>query len=264
MRRFAIPSSAVLLFNLAFAAPVLAAAPTNDTYAGRTIIASLPYVETLDTSEATTDAIDAELTVDCVPPATEASVWYEWTATADMGVLVDVSGSDYSAGVIVTTGSPGAFGPTESCGPGGAAFFATAGTTYVIFVFDDQTAGDGGTLELSVAEAPPPPDIDVTVDPIGRFDSTTGVATITGTVTCTADAFAFLEASLRQSVGRFTVSGFGFAEVLCDGTTQPWSLEIVSDSGLYKGGKAAASVVGLACTFDCGVDVAETTIRLKR
>lgn len=267
MRRMAIPSSAVLLFTLTVTTPVLAAAPINDTYDDRTVIAGLPYSETLDTSEATSDAYDAELNTECEAPAIDASVWYEFTAPADMDVLVDVSASDYSAGVFVATGSPGSFGPVEACGPGAVVFAATSGTTYVLMVIDDQLdgGGNGGTLELNVTEAPPSPEVTVSVDPTGRFDSATGSATISGTVTCTDGATAFVDVSLSQQVGRFVVRGFGFTEIICDGTAQAWSVEVMGETGLFKGGKAVAAVGAQACTeFDCGFASEEASVRLRR
>jgi hypothetical protein len=268
MKRMAIPSSAVLLFTFMFATPVLAAPPSNDVFSGATVIPGLPYNETLDTSEATTDAADAELNEGCGAPETDASVWYEFTPTADVAVLVDVSASDYTAGVIVATGEPGAFGPVETCGPGSVVFSAMAGTTYFLLIFDDQDdgAGNGGTLELSVTEAPPPPEIDITVDPVGTFDPQTGSVTLTGTVTCTEGAFAFIDIQLTQRVGRFTVRGFGFVETVCDGTAQPWTAEIFGDTGLFKGGQAVAVAFGQACdeNFNCGFTFEETTVRLRR
>jgi hypothetical protein len=266
MKRMAIPSSAVLLFTFMFATPVLAAAPSNDDFAGATVIPGLPYSETLDTSEATSDPSDAELNTECGAPALDASVWYTFTPTADMAVLVDVSASDYSAGVFVATGSPGAFGPVEACGPGMVVFSAVAGTTYALMIIDDQQdgTGNGGTLELSVTEAPPPPEIDITVDAVGRFNSQTGSVTLTGTVTCTDGAFAFIDVQLTQQVGRFTIRGFGFVEVLCDGTAQPWTIEVLGDTGLFKGGQAVAVAFGQACEFDCGFAEETATVRLRR
>lgn len=267
MKRMAIPSSAVLLFTFMFATPVLAAPPTNDDFAGRTVIPGLPYNETLDTSEATSEASDAELNTVCGAPALDASVWYEFTPAADVNVLVDVSASDYSAGVFVATGSPGAFGPVEACGPGFVGFFATAGTTYVLMIIDDQQdgGGNGGTLELSVTEAPPPPEIDLNVNPVGTFNPQTGSVTLTGTVTCTDGAFAFIDIQLTQQVGRFTVRGFGFVQMECDGTAQPWTAEVFGDNGLFKGGHALAATFGQACNeFDCGFTFEETTVRLRR
>ncbi len=265
MKRMAIPSSAVLLFTFLLATPVLAAPPSNDDFSGATVITGLPYDETLDTSEATSDPSDAELNVDCGAPALEATVWYEFTPTSDMAVMVDVSQSDYSAGVFVATGSPGAFGPVEACGPGMVVFGASAGITYVLMVIDDTPgSGNGGNLVLSVTEAPPPPEIDITIDPVGTFNAQTGSVTLTGTVTCTEGAFAFIDASLTQRVGRFTVRGFGFADALCDGSAQPWTMEVIGETGLFKGGQAVAVAFGQACNFDCGFTEETATVRLRR
>ncbi|HEV8488493.1 MAG TPA: DUF6299 family protein [Candidatus Limnocylindrales bacterium] len=266
MKRFGILTSLVMASSLAFAAPVLAAAPANDTYAGRTLIGSIPFSESIDTTEATTDADDVEANAPCGAPATEASVWYEVTAAADGGLVVDVSASGYPAGVIVVTGTPGGFS-LVTCGPFAVAFETTAGQTYSILAFDFEPGGtNGGTLSITVQEIPPPPVVDVTVDPYGTFNSITGSATITGTVTCTGTAdFAFIDVQLRQTVGRFTVSGFGFIEFTCDGTTQPWSVEVSPDNGLFKGGRSVAVTFALACgPFACGEDFEEHIVRLRR
>jgi hypothetical protein len=265
MKRLITLTVLVLSLSLAFAAPVLAAAPSNDTYANRTAI-SVPFSDTVDTSEATTDADDAEANAGCAP-ATDASVWYELTAPADMGVIVDVSDSSYSAGVVVVTGSPGSFEQVE-CGAEGVLFSAVEGETYAIVAFDDQLdeSGNGGTLVIEVSEAPPPPEVDVTVDSVGSFDSRTGSATISGTVTCSGEDidFAGIEIQLRQRVGRFIVNGFGFGEVACDGDTHSWSVEVSGDNGSFKGGQATALVSAFACSFDCGSDFEEATVKLRR
>ena len=109
MRRMSLLITIVALASLGLAAPVLAAAPSGDLYATRTTIATLPFSESVDTTEATTDADDVEAAADCGAPATDASVWYEYTATSDAGVIVDTNSSTYSTGVIVATGSPGTF-----------------------------------------------------------------------------------------------------------------------------------------------------------
>ncbi len=139
--------------------------------------------------------------------------------------------------------------------------------TYFIAVFDDQLdgSGSGGTLELLVDTIPPPPTVDVTVDPVAQFHKD-GSATVTGTVTCSGDAIdTFLDVQLRQRVGRFVITGFGGSSFVCDGTTQSWSADVFADNGLFKGGKAANVTVAFACgAFDCGTDFEETTVRLRR
>src|SRR6266542_2535438 len=74
-----------------------AAAPSNDTYPGRVVVGALPFSATLDTTEATTDADDAELNANCGAPATDASVWYQHTAATDSGLVADMSTSSYPA-----------------------------------------------------------------------------------------------------------------------------------------------------------------------
>jgi hypothetical protein len=268
MKRLTVLISLVALFSLTFASPVLAAPPPgNDDYAGRTVIGSLPFSDSVDTSKASTDADDEELNAQCGAPATDASVWYELTATSDGTILVDVSASSYTAGVMVATGSPGSFS-LVTCGPGLVGFGTITGETYAILAFDDQLdgSGDGGTLAITVDVAPPAPEVDVTVDPVGTFNAS-GSATITGTVTCTGQAdFTFIQVQLTQRVGRFSVTGFGFLDFgfVCDGTTQSWSVEVFGSNGLFKGGRAASVTIAVACgLIGCGEDFEQTTVMLR-
>lgn len=261
-------SVAALSLLVLAASPALAAAPSNDTFGGAAAIAALPFTTSLDTTQATTDVDDMSANVNCGAPATDASVWYSFTPAADTGVVVDVSTSNYAAGAIVVTGSPASF-QLQTCGPGAVAFFAAAGTTYYILLFDDQLdgSGTGGTLNLTVDVIPPPPSIDVTVNPRAGFDAHTGTATVSGTVTCTGQAqFAFIDVQLDQKVGRVsTVRGFGSIDVACDGVTHPWSAVITPDTGEYRGGKAASISFAVACgVFECGFDFEERTVQLSR
>jgi hypothetical protein len=268
MKRAATVIGLVALFLITTASPVLAAPPRpgNDDYDGRTVIGSIPFSDSVDTTRAGTDADDEEINAQCGAPATDASVWYEYTAPADGSILVDVSGSSYSAGVAVATGSPGSFS-VIACGPGFTAFATVAGETYTILAFDDQQdgAGNGGRLEIVVDVAPPPPEVDVTVDPTGTFNSQTGSATITGSVTCTGQAdFAFIDLEVRQRVGRFVISGFGSTDFTCDGTTQSWSVEVVPSNGVFKGGQAVTVTFAVACgPIECGFDEQQTTVKLR-
>src|SRR6476646_600258 len=143
-----------------YAPAVLAGDPGNDVFSGATAGASLPFSESVDTTQATTDADDAQLNTNCGAPATDASVWYAVQGT-DQTVVVDVSQSDYSAGVLVGVGSQGNL-QLVTCGPGAVAFFAAAGTTYYVLAIDDQLNGDGlngGALNISFNAVPPAPTI---------------------------------------------------------------------------------------------------------
>lgn len=265
LARFAHPGIAgLVLFGVPVAA--FAAPPANDTYAGRIVVGSVPFSTTQDTSEATSDAVDDEINADCGAPAMDASVWYEVTATSDGALVADVSESDYPAGVLVATGSPGSFA-IVACGPGAAGWSTVAGETYAVVVIDDQSdgGGNGGTMVLNIDVAPPTPVMDVTVNPRGGFTST-GDAVISGTVSCTGEAdFAFLEVTVSQFVGRLKINGFSGTDVTCDGATRPWTLEVPGDNGIFKGGKAVTVTLAVGCgVFECGVDFEERTVQLSR
>jgi hypothetical protein len=258
--------AAVLLLALQ-ALPAVAAPPSNDTIGGATAV-SLGFSQELDTTEATTDADDAQLNANCGAPATDASVWYSFTAAADGGVVVDVSQSDYSAGVLVGVGSPGSL-EIVTCGPGTVGFTAEAGTTYYILAIDDQGdgGGNGGTLRISITEAPPPPTVEITVDPVGRVNGQTGEAFLTGTYTCTNADFIDVFGEARQTIGvRATVVGFfGFFDVgTCDGTAHTWSATVFPDNGKFAGGKTMTVTFAFACgAFECADGYVEQTVKLR-
>ena len=255
--------------SVSLAAPVLAIAPGNDLYAGRTVIPAIPFTETLDTTEATTDALDAEFLDQCAAPATDASVWYEYTASSDVGLIAETFDADYSVGLIVATGAPGSFS-VVTCGPFSVSFFAATGETYTILYFDFQEdgGGNGGSLTVGLREMPPPPELEISIAKTGSFNAATGSATIRGTVTCTGgDEFSktFIDFQVTQSVGRFRINGQGFATFDCDGAAHEWAGEVFASDGTFAGGKASVRLFALACT-DSGCDEVEltATVTLRR
>jgi hypothetical protein len=266
MRRLVLLMTIGALCSLGLATPVLAASPGNDSYAGRGVIDGLPFSDAIDTTEATTDALDAEANVECGAPLTDASVWYELTPDAEGHVLVDASGSDYAAGVLILGGSPGSFSAL-ACGPGAASVSLTPGETLTILIFDYDGEGNGGNLALSIDAAPPPPTLDLAVAASGSFVPRTGTAIIRGTITCLGggpDGKFFLDVSLTQSVGRLKIVGYGATGFACDGTAEPWEVEVVGENGLLGGGKATVTVFAFACAFECSEVVVDRVVTLKR
>jgi hypothetical protein len=263
--RFGIALLAIPLLLWPMSGTALAQPPSNDTIAGATP-ATLGFNETLDTSQATTDRDDAQLNASCGAPATDASVWYTIQGS-DQGVIVDVSQSNYSAGVLVGVGSPGNL-QTVTCGPGTVAFFAAAGTTYYVLAIDHQSdgGGNGGTLSISFKEAPPPPKVDITVDRFGTVNARTGVATLSGTYTCTNSDAINVSLEARQNVGRVTIAGYGFFSEFgtCDGTPHAWSADVASQNGRFAGGKALTLTFAYACgAFECSSSYVEQTVHLR-
>jgi hypothetical protein len=249
--------------------PALAAPPSNDTVAGATVISALPFGETLDTTEATSDADEAALATECGLRAADAGVWYSWTnpsATSAANIGIDVTGSDYSAQVIELVGSPGSL-TVRSCGSDSASFLAFAGETVFFAVVDTQRDGGGNGGLLSIRALDPVPTVDVTVDSVGSFNPDVGTATVSGTVTCNG-LHNDLTVSLSQQVDGSQVTGGFFDEnlVLCDLTTRPWTVQISPRTGMFAGGPATADVRWVVCGFvstGCTSADISQTVRLR-
>jgi Family of unknown function (DUF6299) len=216
-----------------------AQAPPNDTFEQATVISSLPFLQTLTTSAATTDSTDAEALAACgllppVPPLA-ASVWYVHTPLTDRVVTVDTFGSSYTTGVAVVTGSPGSLSAV-SCFAVIGRFTPVPGDTYYIGI-SDITGGHGGSLNVSVTA----PELGGTVDQFGRIDPQTGEATLTGTITCMANLSGDVFLTLTQRSGQTTVTGSGSTTLICNGREQTWSITFQPTGGSFKNGHATVA-----------------------
>jgi hypothetical protein len=249
---------AVALVPLA-AGPASAAPPANDEFAGAVAISLGEHV-TLDTSEATTNPGDEALNANCGAPATNASVWYVYSPTADKKVALDMTASSYSGGFMVFKGTPT---PNRliACGPEVVGLRAHAGKNYYIMVFSD-TDVNGGMLDLTLTKAPKP-HAHVTVAKHGvAFHG--GAARIHGTYSCThADSFAELDATLHQRAGRVKVHAEAFFGPRCNGKSHRWSARVVSPDATFAAGRATAKVLIASCGLvECRVDRAKRHIHL--
>jgi hypothetical protein len=219
------------------------APPSNDTITGATVVPSLPFSNTVDTTGATTGPADAQANAsnpNCTNPfgpTLNKSVWYKFTAATNGALGVDASASNYTVGVGIATGTPGALN-VLTCGLGTAATPTVSGTTYWINA-SDLFANTGGTLHITFLVPPPPPTLNVTAT--GGTVDRSGAATITFAYTCTHATTVDGLISLTQTVGRFSISGsnFLFDVANCDGASHTWSTTVVSTNGKFSGGKAA-------------------------
>ncbi len=261
-----IASLAVIAVLSLSVSTALAAPPANDDFdsAIEIDINTLPFMDTLDTSEAT----EADDDPDCAGRG--ATVWYVLpVGGTDMRIEANTFGSDYDTTLSVYTGSRGALTQIACNDDAGGlqsrvVFDAVAGETYFIMA-GSFASGPGGNLVFSVDVAPPPLEIDLSINPTGLFNSRTGVATIRGTVTCSRPAFVDLFGELTQKVGRFLIRGFFGTFFECDGETA-WSATVTSDNGLYLGGPANATVFAFAFdpfTGDFAEDQASRKVTLR-
>jgi hypothetical protein len=247
------------------AAPASAEPPTNDTIAAATVVSAFPFSETVDTSEATTDAEDAAINVTCGAPVTNGSVWYTFEAGSSPAYVVDVSDAPFDAGVIVATGSPGSL-ELVTCGPFSVGFEATPGQTYYVMAFSFDPEVVGGQLPISITEAEPAPKISMTVDDVGRVNRETGVATISGTYTCVGQAdFVDMFGTLQQEQadGVQVRGGFEAIDLPCGGTFD-WSFDVTAESGGFQRGLAATIATTIGCNaLGCNFFDALEVVRLR-
>src|SRR5437870_541772 len=73
----------------------------NDSFANATVISSLPFSTTEDTSQATSDPSDP------LACSGNGSVWFSFTPSSDMTLRVNSSGSSYYTEVSAWTGPQG-------------------------------------------------------------------------------------------------------------------------------------------------------------
>ena len=270
MRR-AIPLAAVLtaLLTALLVTPVSAAA-VNDTPATAIEVFLPTTTVTQDTTLADeTDPAETALNEFCGAPTVEHGVWFEITPSEDAFVSLDVSDSDYAAGIMLFAGTPTAEG-LLNCGPEQIVDALTGGTTYLFMVFGDgESAATSGEMILHVTEAAPPPEIELTIDKSATVDRF-GTVRLTGTVTCTSEdgsgTVFEIFGDITQKVGRLLIRGsfFSAPEAPCDGSTSTWEAFVSGDNGVFAGGKAATVAIAFGCTDLCSEAFVEATIQLKR
>lgn len=265
-RRFIVATVAALLLAPMGASTALAAAPANDTPSGA-IAVSVPSTVVQDTSKATTDSLDAALNTRCGAPATNGSVWFTYTDATGEGLLVDVSASDFTAGVLIVAGEPTVDSDVLACGPDATAVRGDAGTTYYVMAFSDTAGVNGGKLVASFSALPPAPEATLTVEPKATAYRD-GSLLLRGTYSCAnADGYSSdIEGTVTQTVGRTKIEGFFFVYPLeCDGDVHQWEGTVTSSNGLFAGGKATSVALVLACgVFECAVTEVDQKLQVTR
>ena len=152
--RLAVVLALVGLLLLSVSATAEAAPPANDNFADAQELVGLP---------ATTTGTNVDATAETNEPNhgysdSANSVWYQWTATSDGSVAVDLSGSDFDTLVAIYTGSTlgtlTQVGFDDDNGDGNssrAGFSVASGETYRIVVAG--YSGASGWINISIEEA---------------------------------------------------------------------------------------------------------------
>jgi hypothetical protein len=232
------------------------AQPSNDDFDSATVIASLPFSDTVDMTNATLAADDPSNR--CIGTEALGSVWYSFTPSVNTPVGLDTFGTGFLTSIALYTGSRGAltFLDCSSLGSNYLGFQAVAGVTYHIMVEDDIYYGPG-LLQFHAQRGPTVTSF--TINQAASVNTASGVATISGTIACDQNATATVSGTLRQRLTRFTViTGSYSLTTLCSPAGSPWSTTVIGDNGPFGGGRAGADGTATACltdTFGFGIDI---------
>jgi hypothetical protein len=231
----------MLLVSGVFVGTAAAAPPSNDTEAGAIAIGSLPFTHSMDTSDATTDGPHICSTV--------ASVFYTFTPDTTSRVQVDLIGSEYVTSLGIYTRNQAGDAERVTCNryrfapAAGVRFTAQAGATYFLMVSQccGHRGSGGGPLVLTAANV-----TNVALEYAfqvsgGTVDPATGIATLTGTMTCNEHSAGYREMTLRQlRQGIFVArSYFGFSIECTPDNPGEWSVEVDTDTGIAFGSGSA-------------------------
>ena len=214
----------VLPLTLAFLASSMlafAASPSNDSINRAVVVRSLPFVDVLDTTHATTAISDPE----CVGQG--PTVWFQYRSTTDQWIEANTFGSAYDTTLSVYTRPQGhtmvqlaCNDDTEESVQSQVRFHARPGVTYYVMV-GSFASGAGGALVFSLDAAPDQTDLALALRITSAvLNSSTGLVTLQGTVNCSRPLSGYVSGQIIQKRDNAEGGAFFGAEVLCNGSSR--------------------------------------------
>jgi hypothetical protein len=250
------------IIGVATATPALATPPANDTESGAIVVRGLPFVHSMDSSEANGDGPRF-----C---ANSGSVFYRFTPVSGVRMQVDTIGSRFDTVLSVYTRDAAGEAQRLGCSDdrfgstSGLRLRAQAGVTYFIMV--GRCCGDGGDgggpLTLTISEVA---DVELHVTSElslpTTVDPSTGLATVSGRVTCNERSVVYPNGMLRQLRDDLWLArGWYWLAIGCmPGEPVSWSVEIDSESMIAFGAGPA-----LIRSWDAASDGFEDWVQLDR
>jgi len=167
-----------------------------------------------------------------------ANVWYSATATDDR---------DSS--------------PTVTCTPLSGSFFRVGTTTVNCQAKDRSGNVATGTFIVTVFG---PLQFDVTLNIQGMVVSKTGVATVSGKLSCSRAIPVYLVGTVRQLfANRVYITGTFSVQVNCSAPSTPWNATLIGDNGRFGSGSATVTVDATGCELSCHAASAAASIKLN-
>jgi hypothetical protein len=221
-RLLVVATVAIALAAIPAPSVVAKGAPRNDDFDRARSISALPFSSKVNIKHATQAQDD--------PSCRDSghTVWFKFTPGTDVRLMARVRGRKDNGVISVWTGQRGALTEVE-CGDYRPIFDATAGATY-FFMVGTYRNRRGGDIRFRLSEAPPPPTVEMTVDPVVSVNPQTEEVTVGGTITCTNSDYTYFYGSVRQlKDDRSFISAFFYSDDQdCDatpvgGTSPSWA-----------------------------------------
>jgi hypothetical protein len=150
--------------------------------------------------------------------------------------------------------------PTVTCTPSSGSFFPVGTTTVSCQATDASGNVATGSFLVHVRA---PLQLVVTVNSQGTVSAQTGVATISGTVTCSRAISVDLSGTLKQLFAkRVTISGTFSRHVDCSAPSTSWSASVTGDNGRFGAGSADVTVNAFGCELSCHSVSVASRVRL--
>jgi hypothetical protein len=238
--------------------------PANDSLSIPTAIASIPFVDHVDTRTATASPYDPNVGA-C--QGYRYTVWYALTPAETTPIVVDTVGSSYTTVMEVFTGTRGNLstvicdlGVFHDDGQARVTFAAQAGVTYYLMVASNWFGA--GDLTLNVNRAL---DLEISINSTGTL-TRSGAAVVSGTISCSLDVPVDLDGTVRQERLSGSESGVisthGFA---CNSPSTPWSATVTPNDRRFMTGSATVYVqLGGCGPNNCDFATMETELQLRR
>jgi hypothetical protein len=252
---------AVAAASLTLVTPAASAvAPDNDSWKSATPVTALPFEDSVDTTDATTDAVNPP---DFGGRFTHHSIWYHLNLPNDGKVLLSTMGTDYTHKLVLYQADSATARPAgwvkvagdRAYRRSGAGMVQSleAGTDYFVGIGAYRTE-PGGTAMLLVRA---PAEVDITLDEFADFDPVDGSAKLHGLMSSDLPSDVYMQIRLRQLVGDRVVRATGRKRLLPPTDHAAWRMRISGDYGFKLGDARVGSEVRV---YDLGVRVA--TFRL--
>jgi hypothetical protein len=150
--------------------------------------------------------------------------------------------------------------PTVSCSPASGSFFAVGDTTVNCTATDASGNVASGSFTVHVLALL---QLGLAADATGSVSAKTGVATISGTVSCSRPITVNVTGTLSQLfANRVQVNGYLSTYVNCTAPSVHWSANVTGSNGRFGAGQANVSLNAFGCELSCHSAQASRSMRL--